>query len=345
MSSYVFSKNKTYDDCPEHVEDFLRHLRVVKGRSERTINGYYLDLKMFLRFMIMNRENRFNNTIDNECEVKHLDIDFFASITRRDIYSFLSFLAGNRENTVRKTNGVGITARSRKLSAIKGFYKFMTVDMGLLTENPAKDITTPSPRKALPKYLTLHDSKKLLSADVVLNSREYCILVLFLNCGMRLSELCGIKINDIRKDSLKVVGKGNKERMVYLNDACIKAIEAYMKDRNAIENIIDENSLFISPKTRKSLSNRRVQQIVEGALNRAGLSGMGYSAHKLRHTAATLLYQYGKADMLALKEILGHEHVSTTEIYTHISNKDLIEAATSSPLGSMIPPKLKDKGE
>ncbi len=157
---------------------------------------------------------------------------------------------------------------------------------------------------------------------------------------MRLSELCGINISDIREESIKVTGKGNKERMVYLNSACLKAIDAYLVDRNAIENIIDDNALFISPRTRKRLTGRRIQQLVEACINRAGLSGLGYSAHKLRHTAATLLYQYGKADMLALKEILGHEHVSTTEIYTHISKKELIEAATSSPLGGMTPPKL-----
>ncbi len=341
MSNYVFSKNNTHDDCPELLIEYLTHLRIIKTRSERTVNGYYIDLKMFLRYLVLTRENRFDNIIENDVDIRLLEDDFFKAINRREIFSFIKFLADSRDNTVSKSVGVGVTARARKLSAIKGFLKFLTVDKGVLKENPAKDIDSPPPRKSLPKYLTLEDSKKLLSEEAVLDSREYCILMLFLNCGMRLSELCGINLTDIRENSIRVLGKGNKERIVYLNDACIKAIDEYIADRNKIENIKDDKALFIGPKTRKRLSSRRVQQIVEGCLHRAGLSGMGYSAHKLRHTAATLLYQYGKADMLALKEILGHEHVSTTEIYTHISQKKLMEAATSSPLGDITPPKLK----
>lgn len=344
MSTYVFSKNNTFEDCPELVRDYLKYLRAVKDRSNRTVNAYYIDLRVFLMFLVKEKivfpGNDSGKELLDEREVffadaiKGLRIDFFEKITKNDIYDFLFFVSENRNNSP--------VSRARKLSAIKGFYKYLTISKGLLRENIVKDFEMPHVRRALPKYLTLDESKRLLSTDVaVFYEREYCMLTLFLNCGMRLCELCSINVSDYKDDSIRVIGKGRKERIVYLNDACIKSLEIYLAKRNKINNIIDNNAMFISEKTKKRLSSRRVQQLVSAAISSVGLGGQGFSVHKLRHTAATLMYQFGNADMLALKEILGHEHVSTTEIYTHISNEQLKKAAKSSPLGDIEPIQKK----
>ncbi len=339
MSSYVFSKSNTFNDCPPLLVAYLSTLVSIKNRSKRTVNAYYIDLRLFLRYIVQKRAGNFSGAIDNGCDITKLDEKFFAGITKLEILQFMNFLAFDRETIEGKNSGIGATARARKLSAIKGFYKYLVIDSGVLSVNPVKDIETPKIQRSLPKHLSLDESKQLLAGDEVLDARIYCILILFLNCGMRLSELCGINISDIRSDQLKVLGKGNKERTVYLNRSCIEAIDAYKEERIKIENIIDEDALFISPRTRKRLTGRRIQQIIAQSLKKAGLDNQGYSAHKLRHTAATLLYRYGGADMLALKEILGHEHVSTTEIYTHISDEQLRKVIASSPLADFSPKK------
>ena len=220
----------------------------------------------------------------------------------------------------------------------------MTQKTNQLDYNPTENIELPQNKKRLPKYLTLEQSMELLSAiETEFTSRDYCIIMLLLNCGMRLSEIVGIDIRDIRDDTLRIIGKGNKERIVYLNTGCLRAIDDYIKERNTIVSPVSEPALFISKRTKKRLTGRRVEQIVEQCLKLAGLDGMGFSTHKLRHTAATLMYRSGGADMLALKEILGHEHVSTTEIYTHISDAELKKAAKSSPLSTFKKPKKSEK--
>ncbi len=327
MSSYVFTDNATFDDCPQLVIEYLKHLKVIKDRSSRTVNGYYIDLKLFFRFVVQYRAKSLQGRVDNDCDISGLDVEFFKQVTKSDIYEFLYFMAENHQNSV--------SARARKLSAIKGFYKFLVVGKALITQNPAKDIDTPAGKKTIPKYLTLEESRELLTVGDKQDARLFCILVLFLNCGMRLSELCGINISAIGDEKIRIIGKGRKERFVFLNKSCKQAIDNYIEHRAKTKKIIDEDALFISERTGKRLTARRVQQLVEQALQQAGLSGKGFSAHKLRHTAATLLYRYGDADMLALKEILGHAHVSTTEIYTHISDEQLKKAATSSPLSDI----------
>ncbi len=342
MSSYVFSKKNTFDDCPALVVAYLSTLVSIKNRSKRTVNAYYIDLRLFLRYILQKRNGAFNGIIDNSCDITKLDNAFFESITKLEILQFMNFLAFDRETVEGKNIGLGASARARKLSAIKGFYKYLVVDTGTININPVKDIETPKINRALPKHLSLDESKTLLDSDTeVLDSRIYCILILFLNCGMRLSELCGINTTDIRNEQLKVIGKGNKERTVYLNNACNEAIKLYLEERNKIDKtkIRDNEALFISPRTGRRLSVRRIQQLVEESFKKAGLDGQGYSVHKLRHTAATLLYRYSGADMLALKEILGHEHVSTTEIYTHISDEQLKKVVSSSPLAQHRPKK------
>ncbi len=338
MSSYVFSKANRFEDCPPLVIEYLSTLVSVKGRSKRTVNAYYIDLRLFLRYIVQSRSDSFSGEIDNKCDITQLDENFFEGIKKLEILRFLNFLAFDRDTVECKGNGLSATARARKLSAIKGLYKYLVIEAGHIDTNPAKDIETPKIKKTLPKHLTLDESKLLLTAEEKPDARVYCMLMLLLNCGIRLSELCGINVTDIKSDQMRVVGKGDKERTVYLNKACIVAIDNYIEERKKIENIIDDNALFISPKTRKRLSGRRIQQIIENCFKQAGLEGQGYSVHKLRHTAATLLYRYGGADMLALKEILGHENISTTEIYTHISDEQLKKVAASSPLATFAPP-------
>ncbi|MBQ3008554.1 MAG: tyrosine recombinase XerC [Oscillospiraceae bacterium] len=321
-----------YSDSPQFLKEFLYYMQTIRGLSVRSVEAYYIDLKLFLRYIFQKKNNCINNELINDVSVKNLDISFLSDISQSDILDFLFFVMNERGNSA--------SARARKLSSLRGFYKYMTKKTHQLDVNPTENIELPQNKKRLPKYLSLEQSMELLSnINTSFTSRDYCILVLLLNCGMRLSELVGIDITDIRGDTLRIIGKGNKERTVYLNSGCLNALDEYIRERNTIVSPVSEPALFIS-KTRKTrLSVRSVQLIVEKCLKLAGLDGMGFSTHKLRHTAATLLYRSGGADMLALKEILGHEHVSTTEIYTHISDEQLKKAAKSSPLSSFKKPK------
>ncbi|MDO5139698.1 MAG: tyrosine-type recombinase/integrase, partial [Oscillospiraceae bacterium] len=243
-------------------------------------------------------------------------------------YEYLHFTMSSRDNNA--------STRSRKISALRSYFKYLTIKAHKLEDNPVKDLEVPALKKSLPRYLSLDESVSLLNAvDGDFATRDYCILTLFLNCGMRLSELCGININDIHEETITITGKGNKERQVYLNTACKKAIARYFRDRNKRTYAHkDRQALFLS-RTGSRLTPRRVEQIVNGYIQKAGLEGQGYTVHKLRHTAATLMYRYGDVDILTLKEILGHAHTSTTEIYTHLDDKRLKEAADSSPLSEL----------
>jgi site-specific recombinase XerD len=247
------------------------------------------------------------------------------------VYEFLFYVTRQRANMA--------ASRARKLSSLRGFFKYLTGKPGQLTQNPVDDIERPAQKKRLPKYLSLEESLQLLgSIESDYYERDYCIITLFLNCGMRLSELVSLNVSDVKADTLRVVGKGNKERMVYLNQACLQTLGALLASRNKITNLRDKNAIFVSKKTGGRLCARRVQQIVNRCLASAGLDGKGYSVHKLRHTAATLLYRHGHVDLLSLKEILGHADVSTTEIYTHLDSAQLKEAAQASPLAKVKPP-------
>lgn len=316
-----------YSNAPAVLKEFLYYSQTIKGLSVRTVEGYFIDLQLFFRYMIQRRNNCVNNeTIDN-IDISLIDLEFVSKISKTDILEFLYFVSSERSNSP--------SARARKMSSLRGYFKYMTNKTNQLEFNPTDDIEMPAMKKRLPKYLTLEQSIELLNnTQTKFAERDYCIILLFLSCGMRLSELAGIDIKDINKDTLRIVGKGNKERFVYLNDACVTAINDYIAVRNTIVSPASEPALFISKRTKKRMSTRRIEQVVEECLQRSGLSQMGFSVHKLRHTAATLLYRSGNADMLALKEILGHEHVSTTEIYTHISDEAIKKAAKSSPLAS-----------
>ena len=323
-----------YMDCPNILKDYLLYLETVKGRSPKTVNGYYIDLKTFFRFI----KKHFNLIPPDvqfaDVSIDDIDLDLVKKISLSDVYFFLTYVNRERSNSA--------ITRSRKVSSIRGFFKYLSVNKNLLTENPVKNLEIPGTKKSLPKYLTLEQTIKLLeSIDSSFKSRDFCIITLFLNCGMRLSELVGINLSDIRENTLKLLGKGNKERIVYLNDACLTSLADYMQDRILLKIITDKNALFLT-RHGKRIGNRSVEKIVAKCLKQAGLDNMGISPHKLRHTAATIMYQHGDVDIRVLKEMLGHVSVGTTEIYTHVSSSQLEQAAKSTPLSAIKPSKEKD---
>ena len=329
MSSYIDvvhpERHAPYLDIPDDVVDYLHYLDFVKLRSPRTVNGYYLDLRGFFRYMMQRWQRVADDTPPEEIDLTDITTADIQTITKHDIFDFLDH-ARSADN--------GPKARARKLSALKGFFNYMCTQVNRLPANPTENISLGSPARALPKYLTQDEAVTLLSnIQSDFYERDYCILTLFLNCGMRLAELVTIDMGDFRDDTIRIVGKGNKERLVYLNDACLDALQRYKKVRASLPNLANRDALFVSKRTGKRLSARRIEQIVARCLQSAGLSGRGFSPHKLRHTAATLMYQ-GGVDMLALKEILGHENVSTTQIYTHINREQLKKAVAASPLAT-----------
>lgn len=315
---------RSYSDCPQILRDFLFYMLTIRGRSPKTVDAYYIDLRTFLRFIKCHKVlNKLPENL-SQVTIEDLTSQTICSITLSDVYEFLNYLQTDRSNEA--------TTRSRKVSAIRSFYKYLTTKTSLLKENPVKDLEVPSIRKSMPKYLNLEESRRLLSVvDGKQKERDYCIITLLLNCGMRLSELVGINLENIRDNTVRLLGKGNKERIIYLNEACVRSLEDYLKVRKMPLKESERNALFLSSQGRR-MSPRRVEQIVEENLKKAQLSGCGYSPHKLRHTAATLLYQHGNVDIRILKEILGHASLGTTEIYTHISDKQLEKAAAASPL-------------
>ncbi|WP_418706543.1 tyrosine recombinase XerC [Anaerotruncus massiliensis (ex Liu et al. 2021)] len=328
-----------YADCPNYLSEFLFYMLTIKGRSQRTVDAYYIDLRTFLRYIkcvkLVNG-NPDDPEFFDQLSIRDIPLETVASITLSDVYQFLNYAASDRDNNAK--------TRSRKVSSIRALFNYLTVKSGVLKTNPVENLEVPSVRKSMPRYLTLEESLELLThVDPASPSyeRDFCIVTLFLNCGMRLSELVGINLYDIRDDTIKLLGKGNKERVIYLNDACRKALDAYLVKRKPAQGVKDRDALFLSSRGTR-ISPRRVEQIIEECLRNAGLSGQGYSPHKLRHTAATLMYQHGGVDIRVLKEILGHVSLSTTEIYTHVSDRQMEKAAKQSPL-SGVAPKKKSK--
>lgn len=322
-----------FEEAPETISEYLRYLSIVRGKSQNTVNEYYLDLRSFFRYLKIERGLVDRNTPLTEIKIDDVDLEFVKAVTLNDAYKFMSYMQSERGNTA--------TTRCRKVSSISSFFKYLTNKKMVLSFNPMEELEMPKQGKRLPKYLTLEQCYKLLNAvDGPYKERDYCILVLFLNCGMRLSELCSINYNSIQDNKLKIIGKGNKEREIFLNAACINAVREYMKVRpnNGIK---DKYALFIS-RQNKRISPKSVQAMVNKYLEKIGLGGQGYSVHKLRHTAATLMYQYGGVDIRILKDILGHENLGTTEIYTHISTAQMENAANSNPLSNV---KLGSKNE
>lgn len=325
-----------YSDCPQILREFLTYHETIKGQSPLTISEYYLDLRMFLRFIKLMRNEMSVNTDLETISIKDVGLNFIRNIDTSDIYDFLSYLANDRTlepNLPSSAQGIEASARARKLSAIKSFYKYLTVRTKQLTENPVAEMEYPKLRKSLPKYLTLEQSAKLLQAVSGPNEkRDYAILMLFLNCGIRRSELVGLNLTDVYEDRIRVVGKGNKERFVYFGSACRKAIDLYLIERN--EKVLSDNRALFGSRDSNRISVTAVHRLVKKALLQAGLDSTQFSAHKLRHTAATMMLS-GGVDVKTVQEVLGHENLNTTQIYTHIENTELKIAAEANPLSKL----------
>lgn len=321
---------QAYSDAPQLLREFLSYHETIKGQSAQTIKEYYLDLRMFLRFMVLVKKELPYHTVLDSISIKQVDLAFIKTIMITDIFDFLSYLSNDRPTDEPSDRGIGAAARARKLSAIKSFYKYLTVRTKQLTENPVKEIEYPKIRKSLPKYLTLEESKKLLSSVSGVNAkRDYAILMLFLNCGIRRAELVGLNRSDVYDDRIRVTGKGNKERIVYFGSSCKRAIDDYLVERN--KKVLSDDRALFGSRDNNRISVTAVHRLVKKHLLAAGLDANLLSAHKLRHTAATLMLSNG-VDVRTVQEVLGHEHLNTTEIYTHIENTELKIAAEANPL-------------
>lgn len=326
-----------HDDVCALVNDYLHYIAVVKGHSLQTTFNYYIDLKDFFNYMLV-RRGLADATQDAPNPHANINLAFIKEITTSDIYEFLYML--------QRQKNCKATTRNRKLSALRGFFKYLTLGTGALEIDPTLQVDSAKNAQVLPKYLTVDEALSLLNnIQSDFYSRDFCIITLFLNCGMRLAELVKINLSSIKNDTIQLQGKGNKQRLAYLTPACIDALTHYLKERATLQNIpaSDKDTLFVSKRTGKRLSPRRIEQIVERALQNAGLAGKGFSPHKLRHTAATLMYQSGNVDILELKELLGHANVGTTQIYTHLNTASLRKAVNASPLSNA--PYVEAKAE
>lgn len=323
----VFQNN----NLPESLVDFLNYLETIKSTSINTIDGYKIDLTIFFRFMMIYRGRVNSDSVEFEdVDISVIDTEFLRSVKLRDLYAFLSFTEKYRDNSS--------YARARKVATLKSFFKFLYGKAKIISENPALELESPKINKRHPVYLTLNQSIHLLESldkNDKNYARDYCIVMFFLNCGMRLSELCGIQIDKIRDDILTIIGKGNKERTVYLNEACLKALNNYLRVRDDSKAAL-ENKKFLFLSSRHSPINKRTVEImIKKHVTNAGLTDDKYTPHKLRHTAATLMYKHGNVDIRSLQSILGHTNISTTQIYTHVDDDSLRDAVKSNPLSKL----------
>lgn len=316
-------------EIPLIMEDYLNYMETIKGTSSNTVKEYYFDLRTFFRFL-MQRFRLVDKDVDfDEIDISRIDLDFIKRITIQDLHAYISYVDKTRDN--------GNRTKSRKVSSIRSFFDYLYLKVNLIDKNPAEALESPKSESRHPVYLTLEQAENLLNTvldnkNEEYRKRDYAIIMLFLNCGLRLSELASIDVDKIKgKDTLTVIGKGNKERAIFLNEACIEAINDYLKVRPTES--ADPLAMFIS-KQKNRMSNRAIQHMIEKYLQQAGLDTSVYSTHKLRHTAATLMYKYGNVDIRALQEILGHSSVSTTQIYTHIDDERLRNAVKSNPLAN-----------
>ena len=326
--------------APALLRDFLAYHETIQGHSRRTVDEYYLDLRNFFRYIKILKGLVPKDTELDQVDISDVDLELARSITLSDVYSYMNYLSRDRaKNTNSPAKGYGLepAARARKIATIRSFYKYLTSKAKLITENPVQDMDSPRLKKALPRYLSLDECIQLLeSVDEPNQARDYCILMIFLNCGLRISELVSLNLTDVRKDQLRILGKGNKERMVFLNEACLAALDAWFAERSQLA-AVDKNALFITRRHTR-MTTDAVHYMVKQRLKKAGLDASLYSCHKLRHTAATLMLQNG-VDVRTLQEVLGHDHLNTTQIYTHVDNESLRIAARANPLGKIKQPK------
>lgn len=321
---------------PILITDYLNYLKSIRGLSSNTIKEYSYDLNLLIRFMIVRKIYygnivKFNKEFNDDEINSIINPSFFETLTLQDFYSYLSYLDNEKNDTA--------STRSRKISAIKSFYKYLYSEIEVINSNVSEKLTNPKISQRQPVYLTLTETERLLDTinnekNDFLRSRDLAIVFTFLTTGMRLSELVSIDITDIVNDHFNIIGKGNKERTVYLTDNCLQLIYSYILVRAKYIGEKDIDALFISTR-KKRISNRAVQSTIDKYLKKAGFDTSIYSTHKLRHTAATLMYKYGNVDIRALKDILGHSNVSTTQIYTHLDDDDLKNAVNKNPLSNL----------
>jgi len=331
-------------ESPEIIREFLFYHETIKGHSKKTIDEYFLDLRMFFRFMKIHKGLVSNDVEFDDISISDVDRDFVKSVSITDVYEYLAYLT--RDRPIRKNSkntgyGLGPAGRARKTATIRTFYKYLTLKShnNKINENPVADLDAPKLRKSLPRYLNLDESAKLLdNVDGMYRERDFCILTIFLNCGLRISELANLNITDFHEDYIRVLGKGNKERIVYINDACAEAINDYLQIRRSIT--ASDNRAFFLSSRRTRISTSTIHSLVKKHLSAAGLDSTKYSSHKLRHTAATLMLKSG-VDVRTLQELLGHENLNTTQIYTHVENSSLRDAAMRSPLSGYKKKKIK----
>ncbi len=319
-------------EAPQLVRDFLQYHETIRNHSVRTVDGYYVDLRLFFRYIKWDHELVSRDTPFEEISIRDVDIAFIRAIKKADIYNFLSWLARDRKG--KQQMGLGVPARARKLVAVRSFFDYLVLKRNLLEVSPAADIDAPRLRKTLPVYLTEMNAVKLLDAvHGPYAERDFCMLLFMLSCGMRVSELAGINMKDITGgETVRILGKGNKERILYLNPACQQALKDYLAVRDGTNvHPEDKEALFLSRNHRR-ISVDSIQALVKKTASAAGLDAKRYSPHKLRHTAATLMLQNG-VDVRTLQEVLGHESLNTTQIYTHIDNDGLRTAARANPIG------------
>ncbi len=329
-------------EAPEIIKSFLFYHETVKGHSRTTVDEYYLDLRLFFRYLKILRGVVPKETPLEEISIADVDLAFVSAVTLSEVYDYISFLSRDRVRNQHSRNserGLSSASRARKVATIRSYYKYLTQRAKLLTVNPVQDLDMPKLQKSLPHYLTLEESQRLLQAvDGKNKERDYCILCIFLNCGLRVSEVVGLNLEDIGRDHLRVLGKGDKERVVFLNESCTAAINDYLTVRRGIT--ADTNAFFLSNR-RKRISRETVHSMVKNTLLKAGIDREGLSSHKLRHTAATLMLQNG-VDVRTLQEILGHDHLNTTQIYTHVDSTELRLAAEANPLAEFDGKKKKE---
>lgn len=333
---------KNYEEVPDIIRSFLTYHETIKGHSRKTVDEYYLDLRTFFRFLKLKRNLVSDETQFNDIPINDVDLEFVKSISLTDVYDFLNYLSRERELRYNSPDsGIGLSspARARKVATIKSFFKYLTLKAGQLETNPVLNLDSPKLKKNLPRYLSEKESIELLMAvDGKNKERDYCIITLFLNCGLRISELISLNISDIREDSIRVeFGKGGKVRVLYLNEACRDALDRWLVVRSNIPGLSGDakKALFVT-RQNKRISKSAVHLLVKNTLLKAGLDASKYSSHKLRHTAATLMRKYG-VDVRTLQEVLGHDHLNTTQIYTHVDNKDIRAATALNPLSKVKP--------
>lgn len=319
----IVLKKEYWQQSPPILKEYIGYMETIKGRSPATVNEYFTDLRTFFRYIKVMKGLVPANTPEREITIEDVDLALIRDITLTDVYEFMNFVREDHENN-NKT-------RARKATSLRMFFRYLTDKTHQLEINPVQNLDTPKLKKSLPKYLTVDQSIELLqSVSGPFRERDYCMLTLLLNCGLRRAELAGINLKDISSErTLLVRGKGNKERVLYLNDACWDSIQSYLKVR-PVDGVIDKQALFLS-RLKKRISLQGVHLVVKGYLKQVeGAEDM--STHKLRHTAATLMYQQGGVDIRVLQDILGHQNLGTTEIYTHLSSEQVKRAVESNPL-------------